>query len=498
MATNTSKYGLKKPSEADFYDVNDQNGNMDIIDTKMMDRSQITAANDFLVGAGASESVKKTLAETKTLLGISTLNTLPTTTGTSTAFVVALTDFTLVAGQRFTAKFHAAGTGSPTAAVNGTAAKTLKKGDGTSVFLPKSGGTYTFVYDGTNFVLQGEGASGNAVASDLLTGKTMSTDAGEITGTMANRAGVTGITPYSYYGVSGTLVVVPQWGYYNDGANIYISDLDFTSANFPEDKNIFGLQGAIPVQGNQEHVGWQRATVGDPAGNGRVHLQIPRGLYRGAGNAGEQGVFCDHPDFIQANILSTANPFGLRGTVPVRTNADTGGGYPIADNDSMYDGVIHLMPPRGYYDGTVWLRNLIPNLNASNIKKDVTIGVGSGGKIVGTLEPLLTAQGTFTLPASMLSYSAYPISMNLSFTPKMIMIMSLGETSAELRISNPAKVFKYNVASWTSLATSDWVKGFVSVDGVGVWIENVSSTSFSLKSGSNYTTTGTFRWVAIG
>lgn len=31
----TDNYGLKKPEETDFYDVQDQNDNMDIIDAKM-------------------------------------------------------------------------------------------------------------------------------------------------------------------------------------------------------------------------------------------------------------------------------------------------------------------------------------------------------------------------------------------------------------------------------------------------------------------------------
>jgi hypothetical protein len=37
MSTTTPNYGLKKPATAEFYNVEDQNGNMDIIDAKLED-----------------------------------------------------------------------------------------------------------------------------------------------------------------------------------------------------------------------------------------------------------------------------------------------------------------------------------------------------------------------------------------------------------------------------------------------------------------------------
>ena len=35
MATNTNNYGFKKPEENDFYSIEDQNRNWDLVDTKM-------------------------------------------------------------------------------------------------------------------------------------------------------------------------------------------------------------------------------------------------------------------------------------------------------------------------------------------------------------------------------------------------------------------------------------------------------------------------------
>lgn len=42
MATNTKNYNFKKPDESDFYDIQDQNGNWDIVDEKMEELSAPT------------------------------------------------------------------------------------------------------------------------------------------------------------------------------------------------------------------------------------------------------------------------------------------------------------------------------------------------------------------------------------------------------------------------------------------------------------------------
>lgn len=72
MATNTTNLNLVKPATTDFYDINVQNGNMDIIDEAVagkIDKSLATAANDFLVASGAGAWVKKTIAEVRALIG---------------------------------------------------------------------------------------------------------------------------------------------------------------------------------------------------------------------------------------------------------------------------------------------------------------------------------------------------------------------------------------------------------------------------------------------
>jgi len=127
------------------------------------------------------------------------------TTGLANTYAVSLTPAptSYVAGMALAVKINVDSTGASTINVNSLGAKTIKKANGTDVTNLKNGGIYTLRYDGTNFILQGEGGSGNAVASDLLSGKTASTDAGDITGTMVNRGtfslGLGVSVPAGYY-----------------------------------------------------------------------------------------------------------------------------------------------------------------------------------------------------------------------------------------------------------------------------------------------------------
>jgi len=129
----------------------------------------------------------------------------------------------------------------PTLNWDNLGARPIKKPNGNAAVL-KAGGVYTLRYNATsgNFILQGEGASGNATASDLLSGKTASTDAGDIVGTMPNKVGSgTVITP------STVDQAIPQ-GYYGgtilDGK--VSGDANLIPSNIKRGKTIFGVVGA--------------------------------------------------------------------------------------------------------------------------------------------------------------------------------------------------------------------------------------------------------------
>jgi hypothetical protein len=124
-------------------------------------KSIVTAANDFIVGTGASAIAKKTLAETKVILNVpDDTDVIPyggLTTGIPNSFVVTTSKaITLTAGRAVCAKMHAASSGPCVLNWNGAGAKSVKKPNGNDPNL-KANGVYTFRYDGTNFILQGEG-----------------------------------------------------------------------------------------------------------------------------------------------------------------------------------------------------------------------------------------------------------------------------------------------------------------------------------------------------
>lgn len=107
-----------------------------------------------------------------------------------------------VPGLRTTIKIHVASTGASTINVNGLGAKTIKKPNGNNATNLKANGVYTLVYDGINFILQGEGGEGNAQPGDVLKGKTFTNDDDVQTGTLeltgtATTAKV--LSPYTFY-----------------------------------------------------------------------------------------------------------------------------------------------------------------------------------------------------------------------------------------------------------------------------------------------------------
>lgn len=79
-------------------------------------------------------------------------------------------------------------TGAVTLNVNGLGTKPILKSNGSALTSGnlKAGSVYTVRYSGTSFTLQGEGGEyGTAVAGDVLGGKTIGTDGGLVTGTLA-------------------------------------------------------------------------------------------------------------------------------------------------------------------------------------------------------------------------------------------------------------------------------------------------------------------------
>ena len=229
MASNTPNYNLVKPSYQDFADIEVLNGNADIVDTTLkyiddkIDRYGVATGTNTLV-----------------------LNLVKAPTS-------------LYEGLEIKFKNTTANTGDVTINVNGLGVKPLLKNTGANI---PSGGLkgnafYSAFYDGSNFILQGEGGEyGTAQAHQVLSGYTIGTEIGIISGTMPDfRRSTIGpgyVTAVDASGDSGgSIVMTPQTGYYDDVKNagdfgsIIANDPDYVPSNIVQGASIFGVSGTF-------------------------------------------------------------------------------------------------------------------------------------------------------------------------------------------------------------------------------------------------------------
>ncbi|WP_053374267.1 hypothetical protein [Paenibacillus sp. FJAT-27812] len=174
---------------------------------------------------------------------------------------------------------------------------------------------------------------GTAGAADVLAGKKFS--AGVLydgAGTMPNRAHatlgggyVTAVSALADQG--GNIIMEPPTGYYTTGKNangygsLLANSPDLVPLNVPANKNIFGMQGSIPVRDNVNGTGWA------PNVNHHSPSEIAawdQNLFvrpNGAGGTGKQlyegdcWIRVNDPDFIPSNIRLGVNIFGHIGTM---------------------------------------------------------------------------------------------------------------------------------------------------------------------------------------
>ncbi|MCM3783665.1 hypothetical protein M3231_11840 [Neobacillus mesonae] len=120
-------------------------------------------------------------------------------TGTANAKVVTIsptpTSYKKGLGVSFTNSLQ--NTGAVTININGLGAKSILRSNGTALTSGnlRANSVYTVRYNGTNFILQGEGGEyGTAIAGDVRAGKTIGTQDGLVTGTLPVQT-TTNITP---------------------------------------------------------------------------------------------------------------------------------------------------------------------------------------------------------------------------------------------------------------------------------------------------------------
>jgi hypothetical protein len=139
-------------------------------------------------------------------------------------------------------KINANASGAVTININLLGAKSVKSSQGAAITNWKLNAIVTVVYNGTDFIIQGEGSDGTALAPDLLIGKTATVLNGDIVGTMPDRAGDTVALSSA---VSGTTLRLRASDGYRDGTNdfVTITDADWIAANIPLSINMFGIVG---------------------------------------------------------------------------------------------------------------------------------------------------------------------------------------------------------------------------------------------------------------
>lgn len=153
------------------------------------------------------------------------------------ASVVALTE-----GFAVAFKPSATNSGASTLNVNGIGAVSIKTPSGANVAAGQLviGNIYTLRYNGTNFILQGEGAIGNMVAADLLSGKTGTTPAGLITGSMVDR-GTVNIMPST---ANQTIL-----GGKHSGSGVVYGDANLVASKIVYPNTLFGVTGTAKIRG---------------------------------------------------------------------------------------------------------------------------------------------------------------------------------------------------------------------------------------------------------
>lgn len=304
MPEYTAKYGLIKPLDNETADITVVNQNMDTIDGQMKQNENVIAAH---------------LAESIIHAAGGTANALVVTTGG---------DFGYVQGAFLKFRATAENTGNMSIDIDGKGIKSLKKLDGSQIPAGgiKNGKVFEVYYDagGDCFFLLAR-AEGDAVAGDVLAGKTFSNgDDTGIIGTIPNQGQII-IAP-------GTANIAIPAGYH-DGTGFVEGDADLISSNIKAGKSIFGIAGNSNVvdtspgtavageilSGKVSFVDGAQVT-GCMANRGAYNITpdasnitIPQGYHSGA------GVVYGDADLVSGNIISGKNIFGVVGSATQET-----------------------------------------------------------------------------------------------------------------------------------------------------------------------------------
>lgn len=391
--------------------------------------------------------------------------------------ITALTD-----GLPVSLKCNADSTGAVSVNWDGKGAKPVLKPNGAPVTNWKANGIYTLRYNlsNTSFIQQGEGGSGNATASNLLSGKTASTDAGDIVGTMPILEPYAPTTNYysaidaNYQVVDQTGVIcfkIPKHSYTGECEWISWEEPTFHNESILAGRTCFGVAGIATadanaiagdlLSGKTAYVNGNKITgtvanhnnttlsysaneqsyvvESDPTdpdyritvtlnninpgmttGTTKHKVQLwgisPRyvaaGMNIGHWNSTLKGTFTSDANAVATDILSgkTAYVNGTKITGTMVNNSTIGNTQNLTTQNQVYT------IPAGYQGGSWTVKASITNLIASNIKSGVTVGGIVGTAPDGTGMKKYQSGTTSSTAAGLVSVTG------LGFTPSLIVI----------------------------------------------------------------------------
>lgn len=147
MSTNTPKLNIPKPLGNEYFNRTKFNEILDVIDQNAASVEDLSTLET---------TITSHLADYVKHPGYAVA------TGSANAYIATLTPAlsAYAEGVSLRLKINVDNTGASTVNVNGLGAKPIKKANGADVGSGnlKAGSVYTLVYNGTNFILQGEGS----------------------------------------------------------------------------------------------------------------------------------------------------------------------------------------------------------------------------------------------------------------------------------------------------------------------------------------------------
>lgn len=286
-------------------------------------------------------------------------------------------------------------TGACTININGLGAKAILKANGNAVTNLKENSIYTMRYNGTNFILQGEGGDGNARPEHLVEGATATVDSGQIVGTMKKRSDFYILDEFA-----------PEDNMRNDNFNIRFSSLDnINCANI----NLSNLPTEYLNESAKIYV------------QNLVPPYVKSGVKIG-GNRGFTGTFTDDATAQAGHILSGQSAYikgsKVNGNMPNRGEAQNAGGF---GEGSDYYSMNNI--PYGYYpqSNNGWAPEIRISKdtvrNNLGITADKIVSGQSIAGVAGNAQQKQSASGVWQIRSLA---SGASVSFTLPFTPSLL------------------------------------------------------------------------------